>query len=101
MIFSHADEKTKVIPKEFCKEFGNMGISIFNDLVGMIGERDRNCLPFVNMCLCTWLEHLKDDPDLWADTYLFEYDKWVAEKMVEPLSIQCGNLTSYPFIILR
>ena len=52
------------------------------------------------MCLRTWLEHLKDDPDLWADTYLFEYDKWVAEKMVEPLSIQYGGLTSFELMIV-
>jgi hypothetical protein len=85
-IFSHAGDEAKLIPKEFCKEFGNMGISIYNDLVGMIGERDRNCLPFVNMCLRTWLEHLTADPDLWADTYLFDFDKWVAEKMAQPMS---------------
>ena len=99
MIFSHAANEAKVIPKEFTNAFGDMGISIYNDLVGMIGERDRNCLPYVNMCLRSWLEHLKEDPDLWADSYQFDFDTWATEKMGEPISTQCGGKTSYELMM--
>jgi hypothetical protein len=55
-IFSHAADTTKLVLEEFCKGFCDMGILVYNDLVGMFGEREKSCLPFVNMCLCTWIE---------------------------------------------
>ena len=98
-IFCHAADEAKIISQEFCKEFGDPGIGLYNELVSMIGERDKNCLPFVNMCLRTWIEHLRDDPDLWADTYQFDFDKWVVEKMGEPMSTHCGGKTSYKLMM--
>ena len=80
-------------------EFGKIGIQVYNDLVEIIGERDKNCFPFVNMCLRTWMEHHSDDADKWADLYLFEFDKWVTDKLTEPLSNQRGGKTSYELIM--
>ena len=85
-IFSHAADKAKLITEEFCKEFGDISICIYNDLVGMIGEREKKCPPFVNMCIHTWIDHLRKYPDLWADMYQFDFGKWTVEKMAEPMS---------------
>ena len=98
-IFSHAAEEAKLIPEEFCKEFGRVGIPVYNDLIGIIGERDKNCLPFVNMCLRTWKDRLSVDPDVWADQYLFNFDKWIEEQLAEPLSNQHGSKTSYELMM--
>ena len=98
-IFCHAADEAKIISQEFCKEFGDPGIGLYNELVSMICEKDKNCLPFVNMCLRTWIEHLRDDPDLWANTYQFDFDKWVVEKMGEPMSTHCGGKTSYKLMM--
>ena len=64
--FSRMQRKKQNIPEEFCKEFGRVGIPVYNDLIGIIGERDKNCLPFVNMCLRTWKDRLSVDPDVWV-----------------------------------
>ena len=56
-IFSLAAQEALLIPDEFCQEFGDVGIDIYNDLIEIIGEQDKNCLLFVNMCLRTWLNH--------------------------------------------
>ena len=48
-IFSCAAEEAKQIPEEFCQCCGEEGIYIYNELVQMIGEREKNCLPYVNM----------------------------------------------------
>ena len=98
-IFSHAAEEAKLIPGEFCKEFGKVGIHIYNDLINIIGERDKNCLPFVNMCLRTWMEHLSDEPDIWADLYLFDFDEWLVDKLENPRSKQHGAKTSYELMM--
>ena len=45
------------------------------------------------------MEHLSDDADKWADLYLFEFDKWVADKLTEPLSNQHGGKTSYELMM--
>ena len=99
MIFSHATEESKQIPADFCREFGKSGIHVYNDLLGIIGERDKNCLPFVNMCLRTWMERLSDDADEFAELYLFDFDKWVVDKLAEPLSNQHHGKTSYELMM--
>ena len=64
-ILCHATVEAGLIPDESCKEFGEKtGSHVYNELHEIIGERDKNCLPFVNMCLCTWLEPLHDDADI-------------------------------------
>lgn len=93
-IFSHALEEAKVIPEEFCEEFGRFGIPVYNDLVGIIGERDKNCIPFVNMCLRSWMQSL-----VLILTFLFNFDKWVEEKLAEPLSNHHGGKTSYELMM--
>ena len=90
-IFPCEADEAKEIPEELCACFGKHGVHIYNQLLEMIGERDRNCLPFVNMCLRTWMEKMNDDADLWADMPSFDFDKWVLEKVAEPLSKQHGQ----------
>ena len=46
----------------------------------MIGEREKKCLLFVNMCLHAWMEKLSDDVDLWADLSPLDFDKWLANE---------------------
>ena len=65
--FSCAADEAKEIPEDFCACFGKLDVHIYNQLLGMVGERDRNCLPFMNMCLRTWMEKLNNDADLSAD----------------------------------
>ena len=101
-IFSHAMEEAELIPKEFCKEFGKFGTTVYNTLLGIIGERDKNCIPFVNMCLRTWLKRLSVDPDTWSDTYLFDFDKWVEDSLAKPTlsDHHChGGKTSYELMM--
>ena len=76
-----------------------MGIHAYNDLVSMIGERDTNCLTFVNMCLRTWTEHLREDPSIWADMYQLNFDKKVVEKMTEAMSKQQGGRSDYKLMM--
>ena len=92
-IFSCAADEAKEIPEDFCACFGKLDVHIYNQLLGMVGERDRNCLPFVNMCLRTWMEKLNDNADLCADMPSFDSYKWVLEKVAEPLSEQHGQNT--------
>ena len=61
-----------------------MGIHIYNDLIEIIGKRDKNCFQFVKMCLHTWMEHLRDDADIWSDISPLNSDKWLLEKLAEP-----------------
>ena len=98
-IFSYAADEAKLIPQEFCEEFGEWGIGVYNELIGMIGERDKNYLPFVNMCLRTWLQHLSEDPDIYADMYQFNFDKWVGEKIATHVMHQHGGKTSYDLMM--
>ena len=98
--FSHAASEAKLVLEEFQKEFGeNTGIGLYNELHELIGERDKNCLPFVNMCLRTWLVRLRDNPDVYADKYVFEFDQWVTEKMTQPVTHQHGEKTSYELMV--
>ena len=99
MIFSHATEESKQISDDFCREFGKSGMNVYNDLLGIIGERDKNCLPFVNICLRTWMERLSDDADEFAELCLFDFDKWVVDKLAEPLSNQHHRKTSYELMM--
>ena len=99
-IFFHAVEEEKLIPYEFCNKFGKEGLRVSNELVSMIGDRDKKCLPFLNMCLCTWIEHLREDPDLWADVYQFDFDEWVDQEMSKSVSNTHQGKTSYELMML-
>ena len=66
-IFLSAWEEAKHISIEYIEHFG----------VGMIGEREKECLPFVNMCLRAWVKKLSDDVDLWEDLTSLDFDKWL------------------------
>ena len=98
-IFSCAAEEAAQIPEEFYEYFGEEDIYIYNELVGMIGKREKNCLPYVNMCLQTWTNRLEINTDLSADLNLLTFDKWVFEKLSGPVSTECGAKTSYQLII--
>lgn len=98
-IFSLAAEESQSIPREFCCEFGEDGIHVYNDLLEIIGERDKNCLPFVNLCLRTWLDHLKVGTDVQIDFALLDFDKWVEDKLTEPPSNEHGQKTSYQLMM--
>ena len=98
-ISSHAADEAQSIPGELCEEFGPMGIHIYDDLIEIIGERDEDCLPFVNVCLRTWMEHLRDDADIWADMSPLNFDKWLLDKLAEPQTEQHGCTTSYELVM--
>ena len=98
-IFSLAAQEALLIPDEFCQEFGDVGIDIYNDLIEIIGEQDKNCLLFVNMCLRTWLNHLIVDTDLLGDMSPFNFDKWVEEKMARPVVHNHYAKTSYKLML--
>ena len=98
-IFSLAAQEAQLIPEEFCQEFGDEGIDIYNDLMEIIGERDKNCLPFMNMCLRTWLHHLVIDGDLLDDMSPFNFDEWVVEKMATPVAHNHQSKTSYELML--
>ena len=83
-IYSCAGKEAKQIPQEYIEYYGeDDSIRIYNELIGMIGEREKKCLPFVNMCLRAWMEMLSNDLDLWADLSPLDYDKWLAEEIVK------------------
>ena len=56
---------------------------MYNDLIESIGERDRKFLPFVNIFLHTCMKRLSVDTDIWANLYLFNFDKWPMDKLEE------------------
>ena len=50
-IFTCAQEKTKQIPIAYIEMFGyDDGIVMHNQLLKIIGEQDKTCLPLMNMC---------------------------------------------------
>ena len=52
-IFSCAGEEAKQIPLEYIDMFEeDDGIGMYNQLVEIIGEQEKKCLPLVNICLC-------------------------------------------------
>ena len=51
------------------------------------------------MCLRTWLQHLSEDPDIYADMYQFNFDKWVGEKIATHVTHQHGGKTSYDLMM--
>ena len=65
----------------------------------MIGEREKNWLPFVNMCLRAWMEMLSDDLDLWADLSPLDFDKWLAEEMTKAKDNNYRGRTSYELMM--
>ena len=81
-IFSCAAEEAKLIPQEYVEMFGeDDGIGIYNGLIELIGEREKQCLPLVNMCLRAWMEKLTVDMDLWADLSPLDFDQWLEDAM--------------------
>ena len=46
-----------------------------------IGEREKRSLPFVNMCLRSWMRRLAEDGNLWPEMDSFDYDVWLAEEV--------------------
>ena len=61
-IFSCAEEEAKLITMEYVEMFGkDDGIGMYNQLVEIIGEQEKKCLPLVNMCLRAWLDRISDD----------------------------------------
>ena len=81
-IFSCAADEAKLIPQEYVEMFGeDDGIGIYNGLIELIGEREKQCLPLINMCLRAWMDKLSVDMDLWADLSPLDFDKWLADAM--------------------
>ena len=74
-------------------------IHLYNDFMEITGERDKNCPPFVNTCLRTWMERFSVNIDIWADLYLFKFDKWLVDKLKEPLSKKHVGKTRYKLMV--
>ena len=80
-IFSCAEQEAKQIQIEYIEHFGDDGNHMHHLLCELIGERDKRCLPYVNMCLRAWLPKLVEDLELWCDWSPLDFDTWVAEEM--------------------
>jgi hypothetical protein len=98
-ILSCAGEERKIIVNEFVDAFSEEGIPIYNELLNNIGERDKQCMPFVNMCLRAWMNRLSEDLDLWADLSLLDFDKWLAEEMDRRRAAGYKGKTSYELMM--
>ena len=101
-IFSCASEEAKKIPFEFAEAFGeDDGIDLYNQLIGMIGEREKQCLPLVNMCLRAWMDRLANDEtgNLWADLSPLDFDKWRADAIRKTSKAGHRGKTSYDMMM--
>jgi len=80
-LYSCVDQDAVKIPKEFNESFGYEGIHMYNELVDLIGKREKKCLPFVHMCLRVWMRQLVGKPDLLADLSVLNFEAWIHEEM--------------------
>ena len=98
-IYFCAAEEAKHIPIEYCQMFGGEGTDMYNEMLCLIGEREKKCLPFVNMCLRAWMNRLSDDVDLWSDLTVLDFEKWILEEMESPRPTDRVGKTSYELIM--
>ena len=101
-IFACAQEEAKQIPIEYIEMFGDGdGIGMYNQLLEIIGEQDKTCLPLVNMCLRAWLDKLLEDEsgDIWADLSPLSFDKWKADAITNGHTCKHNGKTSYDMMI--
>ena len=80
-IYSCALEESKLIPTEYVDVWGEEGYWIYKTMLDNIGERDKRSLPFVNMCLRSWMLRLLEDGDLWPEMDSLDYDVWLAKEV--------------------
>ncbi len=97
-IYSCAAEEAKQIPKEYCEEFGYEGLDMYNEMVSMIGEQEKRCLPFVNMCLRAWMKRLSEDVD-WSNLDVLDFEKWAHEEIEKPVQTDRIGRTSYELMM--
>ena len=50
-------------------------------MINNIGEREKGSLPFVNMCLRSWMIRLSEDGNLWPQIDTLDYDVWLTEEL--------------------
>ena len=101
-IFSCAEEEAKQIPLEYVGMFGeDDGIGMYNQLVEIIGEQDKKCLPLVNMCLRAWLDRISNNEDgnIWADLSPLSFDNWKEEEMKKASARKHSGKTSYEMMM--
>ena len=98
-IYFCAAEEAKHIPIEYCQMFGGEGTDMYNEMLCLIGEREKKCLPFVNMCLRAWMNRLSDDVDLWSDLTVLDFEKWILEEMESPRPTDRVGKTSYELMM--
>ena len=79
--------------------FGGEGTDMYNEMLCLIGEREKKCLPFVNMCLRAWMNRLSDDVDLWSDLTVLDFEKWILEEMESPRPTDRVGKTSYELMM--
>ena len=87
---------------EYINMFGeDDGIGMYNQLVEIIGEQEKKCLPLVNMCLCAWLDRLSEveDGNIWADLSPLSFDTWKADEMKNALARKHSGRTSYEMMM--
>ena len=80
-IYSCALEESKLIPLEYEDMWGEEGYWIYKTMLDNIGERDKRSLPFVNMCLRSWMRRLAEDGNLWPEMDSLDYDVWLAKEV--------------------
>ena len=56
-------EEVKAIPGEYEEHFGKDNNCMYNQLIANSGEREKTCLPFVDMCLREWMDSFSEDMD--------------------------------------
>ena len=66
-IHSCAEEEARQIPIKYLDYFGECGTWMYNALRDNIREREKNCLPFINLCLRIWMQMLIEETDVFAD----------------------------------
>ena len=99
-ILSCAAEEAKQIPEEFVGLFDeDDGVGIYNELVGLIGEEEKHCLPLVNLCLRAWMRMLSEDLDLWSDSSPLDFDKGVEAELARAKEHGFSGKTSYEMMM--
>ena len=73
-IYSCALEESNLIPTEFVEVWGEDGYWVYKTMLDNIGSRERASLPFVNMCLRSWMLRLLEDGELWPNLDTLDYD---------------------------
>ena len=72
---------------------------MYNALVELIGEQEKKCLPFVNMCLRAWMKRLSEDVDLFANLDILDFEQWALDEIENPTPANGKGKTIYQLMM--